>query len=275
MWSKIRKIFRIVLLLAIVCAAAYFGYSWYTGERADDARKAAARANPAYLALKSSAAMDDDRSMMVRINGVIQNSKDPATAAAVVQYLDDDSFGHGDDGQLHPGYFLLLGDISIARANSDTQTVLKTLDYRKAFSALMTYESLIMADGARCDDKTAASTYLINVLGPRLAALKPGYLLIGESYYERVINEAIAFEIGHRARLRNVEVCTLPPADEATAAAGDEAAAAPDVKFVDDGLWDLRRGDVHEKLRGYWQERYKKITAENGNDLLQQAGQKQ
>jgi len=260
MWSKIRKVFRIVLVLALLSAAGFLGYNWYTGQRADDAKRNAARAHPVYLALKSAGALDDEPSMMTRINGVLRADKAPETTAAVLQYLDDDSFGHADDAQLHPGYFLLLGDISLAKAQMDEQTVLKTLDYRKAFSALMTYESVIMADGARCDDKSAATTYLINVLGPRLSLLKPGYLLVGENYYERVINEAIAFEIGHRNRPRNMVVC--------------EAADGATLKFVDDGMWDLRRSDVHEKLRGYWQERYKKLTAEDGNDLLKQSGGK-
>ncbi len=240
-----RRAARVCAGIAVAGALYYFASSAYeTSKRAEMEQQL--REAPVYTLLKQQSAELDENAMTLKIDEAIGGMRDKQTGDAIILYLEDDSYDHGDDAQLKSSYFARLADLYISEARGFAAEADKATAYRKGLGALLTLEALARADALRCKDATAFSGFTADVLDPRYLALQPGFKYIGESNVSRLVNDAFAFEMSHSHRGPNPAVCKR----------GSDAAP----EYIEADLWQAKRIALQADLRNELNKRVTSIS---------------
>ncbi len=229
-----RRAARVCAGVAVAGALYYFVSSGYEdGKRQSQEQQL--RETPVYAQLKAQAAELDENAMTLKIDEAIGNMKDKQTGDAIIQYLEDDSYDHGDDARLKTSYFARLADLYISEARGFSAEADKATAYRKGLGALLTLEALARADALRCKDTTAFNGFAEDVLNPRYLALQPGFKYVGDSNASRLVNDAFAFEMSHSHRAPNAAVC--------------KRGAEETPQYIEPDLWQAKRIALQAGLR--------------------------
>ena len=226
MWKTLRKTIRVISFTTLVLLGLAWAYNYLTPGGLQQAEKT--RLNPFYVQLMAMAKISEPEAVTAKIKTALDGT-DATARDAALRYLEDDSYRHPDDDKLSRGYFRLLRDYYVAQMPAAKDKVDTAHDILRA---ALTEEALQATDDLRCTDMPAA---------PDEAAdgLKPAYAQVDDMTFDRVVNEAIAFEQSHGAR--KTSTCTGA--------------------VIDDGEWGLRRMAARDKLRAAWQARLKAAKA--------------
>lgn len=238
MASRLRKTIRAISFGSLLLLAGVVVYNCLQPDFAAMAEKQ--RQLPAYAALAEEAKTLPPAELQLKLAEMLKSADGDARAAAL-RFLDDDTFRHADDAALNPAEFTMLGDYYLASAAAAPDDDTRLTAYRNALRARLTFGLLEAADALRCPVKPPDD---ISALLPGDAALAPAYKAIDGLTFDRLVNDAMAFEMTHGARQ-----------------APDCGSARP----LDAAEWDLRRMNLRDRVREEWHHRRQALRGDPGS----------